>query len=157
MTPDIDSISAPTQHAGLGIRSYVVYQLPLMQILELAVSPFAVHGYINCSEKLLVDWEGSAPICSITALLGPAGYYSSASCPKDHPDKLTTGKYGAGGEQPCKSNGGMKFSPKYVLTRICNATTCAGFKSFCCMDPIAWQNCAWYENQLISIKRFNVH
>ena len=71
------------------------------------------------------QWSGSAPICNPLALAGPAAYYASASCPSDHPDKLTTGKDGAGGEKPCWDSG--------------------GFKSLCCSDPVPYTGCAWYQ------------
>lgn len=67
-------------------------------------------------------WSGSAPICTAAA---PFFRFASASCPSDHSDKLTTGKYGNGGEQPCWYNG--------------------GYKSYCCSDPVPYKNCKWYQ------------
>jgi len=67
-------------------------------------------------------WSGSAPICTA---LGPFFTYASASCPDDKKNKITTSQYGNGGEQPCWWR--------------------AGFKSYCCSDPVLYKNCAWYQ------------
>jgi hypothetical protein len=64
-----------------------------------------VHTFVNLLTELL-EWTGSAPICAAKALLGTPFFYSAASCPSDHPDTLTTGKEGAGGEQQCARLGG---------------------------------------------------
>lgn len=63
-------------------------------------------------------WSGSAPFCTTSTALtlgNPLLFFTSASCADGYPDKLTTGKYGYGGDQPC----GYNF----------------GFKSYCCKDP----------------------
>ncbi|KAF2134779.1 glycoside hydrolase family 18 protein [Dothidotthia symphoricarpi CBS 119687] len=74
-------------------------------------------------------WEGSAPFCTGLGFLGtitnaPWFYGTSADCPKEHPKKIATGKYGDGGEQPCTLEG--------------------GFKSWCCKDPPPWTGCEWH-------------
>ncbi|KAF2730320.1 glycoside hydrolase [Polyplosphaeria fusca] len=74
-------------------------------------------------------WEGSAPFCTGLGFLGtitnaPWFYGTSADCPKEHPKKIATGKYGDGGEQPCTLEG--------------------GFKSWCCKDPPPWNECEWH-------------
>ncbi|QIW94573.1 hypothetical protein AMS68_000091 [Peltaster fructicola] len=87
-----------------------------------------------CCEKDAADsdisdctWKGSAPFCTTLGVLdNPTVFFTSYGCDSDEVEQ-TTGKYGAGGEQPCLYDG--------------------GFKSFCCKkpDPYANRNCKWHQ------------
>lgn len=80
-------------------------------------------------------WSGSAPFCttsSAVSLGSSACFWSEADCASGYRIKVTTGKQGSGGEQPCLYNG--------------------GWKSFCCSNPSPYdpKKCMWYQGRSAS-------